>query len=172
MSKDVNINAEALDEFLKGDLGDFLSDTKAVTQQVESLEVSSFTGDTPLAITKTVESFLERGASVLETMEIYCNNMPDSESVSAFASLISSLSSAINNIASVHNKIQDHQNRIELEERKHELKMKEIEFRERIKATVKAEAGPGEVIPGESAEELVEYNTHDIINQIVEINKK
>ena len=170
MTNPIQINSEALDKFLEEDLGSFLQDTKHINETVNSLAVDTFSGNAPEQITLALQGFLERGSSVLETMEIYCNNMPDAESVNAFSSLISSLSSAINNIASVHQKLQDHQNKIELGQKNHEWKMKEIEFRERIKASIKAETISGNPEGGKTTEQLVEFNTNDIIDRIVKKN--
>lgn len=166
MNNPVNIGSEALNEFLAGDLGDFLQDTKEISKNVENMAMT--TGGTPEAITKTLESFLEQGSSVLETMAIYCNNMPDAESVSALSSLISSLTSAMNNIASLYKRDQGHLDKLELEQKKHENKLKEIAFRESIKAR---KGEPGET-GEETAETLVEYNTADAIDRIMQNVKK
>jgi hypothetical protein len=168
---EVKISNEALDDFLKGDLGDFLSTTKNIDEQVKTLQVAQANGlPTPEGVTLALEGFLEQGSTVLETMTIYCNNMPDSESVNSFAALLNALSGAINNIASLYKTEQTHRNRIELEERKSELRMKEIEFKERLRAKNK----PGETAANieEDSETMIEFSTADVVNQLIDAKKE
>lgn len=167
MKDQVNIGNDSLEEFLKNDLGDFLSDTKEISKNCENLALAP-AGSSSELVMQSLERFLEQGSSVLETMTVYCNNMPDAESVSAFASLIASMSGAMNNIANVFKREQDHINKLELEEQKHKNKLIEIEFRETVKARAK-ETVPGETM--EQADTLLEYNTADIIAQIVDNSK-
>ncbi len=166
MNNDVKINSSALDEFLKQDIGDFIQTTKSIDNTVKEMSVAQSKGElSPAGVQASLEKFLDQGGSVLETMTIYCNNMPDAESVNAFASLINSLSSAMNNIANLYKTEQTHRNRIELEEKKHELKLREIEFKEHIRVAKK----DGDPIIGEEddAETMVEVNTASIVNELI-----
>jgi len=171
MSEEIKINNQALDDFLHGDLGEFLATTKNIDETVKTIQIAKESGlPTPEGVTLALEGFLEKGASVLDTMAIYCNNMPDSESVNSFASLMNALSRAINNIATLYKNEQSHRNRLELEDKKHEYKMKEIEFRERLKATNKnLETGEGTLEGLEEAEVMVEVSTSDIIEQYIKV---
>lgn len=169
MQNNVQINSNALDDFLKQDIGDFIQTTKSIDDTVKKMSVAQSNGElSPVGVHQALEQFLDQGASVLETMTIYCNNMPDAESVNAFASLISSLSGAMNNIANLYKTEQTHRNRIELEEKKHELKLKEIEFKERIKVA-KQDGDP--IVGADEAETMVEVNTASIVNQLIDAKK-
>jgi hypothetical protein len=168
---DTKINNDALEEFLAGDVGDFLKSTKSIDNTVKEMQVAQSAGlPTPEGVTVALEGFLEQGKSVLETMTIYCNNMPDAESVNSLASLMNAMSGAINKIAALYKTEQAHRNRIELEEKKHELKMKEIEFRERLRATNRDNETGNEVL-GDNSEEMIPVNTADIVNQLIDAKK-
>lgn len=170
MPGDVNISSEALEEFLKGDLGDFLETTKSIDKTVQTIQMTQEQGlVTPEGVTKALEDFLEKGASVLDTMTIYCNNMPDAESVNAFSSLMNSMASAINRIAALYKTEQAHRYRIELEEKKHELKMKEIEYREKLKTKNR---NPEATDDEEDGETMVEVSTKDIVDQLIRAKQK
>ena len=171
MSKDVKINSDALEEFLAGDVGEFLKTTKSIDNTVKEMSVAHAAGrPTPEGVTIALEGFLEQGQSVLETMTIYCNNMPDAESVNSLAALLNALSGSIEKIASLYKTEQAHRNRIELENIKHENKLKEIEYRERLKASKKD--GEGEEVLGDNAETMVPVNTADIVNQLIEAKSR
>lgn len=172
MDNNVNINSAALDEFLKTDIGDFIQTTKSIDNTVKEMSVARAAGElSPAGVHEALSSFLEQGASVLDTMTIYCNNMPDAESVNALSSLINSLSSAMNNIANLYKTEQSHKNRLELEERKHELKLKELEFKERLRASSKKDGDRG-LVEGDNVEALVEVNTADIIQKVMDAKKE
>jgi hypothetical protein len=159
------INNDALEEFLASDVGDFLKATKSIDNTVKEMQVAQSAGlPTPEGVTAALEGFLEQGQSVLETMTIYCNNMPDAESVNSFASLMNAMSSAINKIAALYKTEQQHRNRIELEEKKHELKMKEIAYKE----SFRTRKGDGEEIivdENGNAETMIPVSTADIVAQ-------
>lgn len=164
MNDEVKISSDALDEFLSSDVGEFLKTTQSIDNTVREIQVAKEAGlPTPEGIASSIETFLQQGASVLETMTVYCNNMPDAESVNALSSLINSLTSAINKIANLYKTEQTHRNRIELEEKKHELRMEEIKYKEQLKAI---KAGGKDVIGGEEPEEMVEFNTAEIVDQL------
>lgn len=175
MSDEVKINNEALDAFLKDDLGDFLRTTKSIDETVKTIQVAHEQGlTTPDGVMSAIEDFLQKGSSVLDTMTIYCNNMPDAESVSSFASLITALSGAINNIAALYKTEQAHRNRIELEEIRHEHKLKELAYREKLRAAGKNKGenkGENENTGDGESETLVEVSTADIVNQIHELKQ-
>lgn len=169
MSEEVNISNTALEEFLSSDLGDFLKTTKNIDKTINSLSIAKNNGDiTPAAITEVLEEFLVKGSSVLDTMTIYCNNMPDAESVNAFSALLNALASSINNVATLYKHEQSHRNKLELEEKKHELKLKEIEFRERLRATAK-EGNSSELL--EEPTTMIEVNTANIVNELINAKK-
>lgn len=168
MGEEIRINNEALDAFLKDDLGDFLKMTKSIDETVKTIQVAHEHGVmTPDGVSAAIEDFLQKGSSVLDTMTIYCNNMPDAESVSSFASLITALSGAINNIAALYKTEQAHRNRLELEEKRHELKMREIAYREKLRSANKNKDANGDENEGES-ETMIPVSTADIVNQIFE----
>lgn len=170
MSNDTQINNAALDEFLSGDIGEFLAATKNIDETVKEMTVAHENGLASTdAVHQALASFLTQGESVLETMTIYCNNMPDAESVNSFASLMNALSGAINKIANLYKVDQQHRNRLELEDKRHDNKMKEIEFKERLKNSKKD--GDPTVLGEEDAETMVEVNTADIVEQIINSNK-
>jgi len=176
MAKDINISNEALNEFLDSDLGDFLSSTKSIDHTVKEMQVAQMNGvPSPEGVTLALEGFLEKGATVLDTMTIYCNNMPDSESVNSFAALMNSLSGAINNIASLYKVDQAQRNRLELEEKKHELKMKELAYKEQLRASSKKAGetgGPAALAEGDDgATTMIEVSTSDIVDQYLLANK-
>jgi len=178
MKEPININSDTLDKFLENDLGGFLSESKKITSSLNNVDLSSselaINNYDALSISNSIQSFLSRGETVLETMQLYCNNMPDPESVNAFSALITALSSAINNIAAVQNKLQDHKNRLELEEHKHNLKLKEIEFREKIKQQNKQDT-PGDLNnldKDTSTTNLLKFNTSSIIEQITKVQSE
>ena len=172
MTEPVKINNQALDDFLAGDLGDFLSSTKDIDTTVKEMQVAQLNGvPTPAGVTAALEGFLEKGATVLDTMTIYCNNMPDSESVNSFASLMNSLTGAINNIAALYKIDQAQRNRLEIEDKKHEHKLKELEYRSRLKATLK-NAQPGDPQLGmKEADTMIEVSTSDIVDQYLAAKK-
>lgn len=168
MGDEIRINNEALDAFLKDDLGDFLKSTKSIDETVKTIQIAHEQGVmTPEGVTQALEDFLQKGSSVLDTMTIYCNNMPDAESVSSFASLITALSGAINNIAALYKTEQAHRNRLELEEKRHELKMREIVYREKLRSASKTKDANGNE-NDDDTETMVEVSTADIVNQIFE----
>lgn len=163
---DVNINNEELDKFLKGDIGDFLQTAESITDTVKDIQAAREAGlTTPEDLASSIESFLQQGASVLDTMTIYCNNMPDSESVNSLASLINALSGAINKIAGLWKTEQTHRNRLELEQQRHENKLKEITLKEQLKAN-----RGGEVL-GNNAQDMIEVSTADIVDQLMNAKK-
>jgi len=162
------INSEELNRFLSEDLGDFLSDTKEIATRADSALAKVTDGENiEDGIVKSLEGILDRGNSVLETMTIYCNNMPDAESVTAMAALLNALTGALSNVSSLYKAEQQHRFKIELEERKHELKLIEIEHREMIKAKAR-ELAPGAGGKQEQADDMYEFNTNDIIDRLNE----
>lgn len=168
MNNDIKINNDALEEFLSSDVGEFIKSTKSIDNTVREMAVSSANGTfSTEGVTAALESFLEQGTSVLETMTIYCNNMPDAESVNSLASLLNALSGAIDKIASLYKAEQSHRNKIELEEKKHELKLKEHEFKERLKLKRKDDT----IDAGDASTTCIPISTADIVDQITKSKK-
>ena len=156
-------NNDELTRFISEDLGGFLSETKAMTSIPDNT--------TPLIsnnndITNTMAQFLEKGASVLDTMSVYCNTMPDAECVASMASLLNALTSTIDSISKMYKDEQAHLNKLELEEIKHKNKLKEFEFKEQLKHNK-----PGEDVVGDNVQSMVEFSTADIIQQIIDSQK-
>jgi hypothetical protein len=167
MPKDVQINNEELEKFLQGDVGEFLQSTQTIDNTIKEIEIARQNGlPTPEGISEKIESFLEQGSSVLETMTIYCNNMPDSESVNSLASLINALSGSINKIANLWKVDQQHRNRVELEQQRHENRMEEIKLKERLKSNRDCKD-----VMGNNAETMTEISTADIVEQLMNAKK-